>query len=106
MAKRLKKVTISLALSCALTDASYSSTSCQNGYDYNNQCDPYYNVNLIHAKSLVNKSNASLKKTKKVSEFASYQNNIKNQITHTVKEGDLSYLDALTNLMAEWVCKH
>jgi len=95
MAKRLKKVTISLALSCVLTDASYSSTSCQNGYDYNNRCDPYYNVNLIHAKSSTRKSNSSSRETKKVSHVSSYDANSKSKITQTVRHSDLSYLDAL-----------
>jgi len=94
MAKRFKNVTISLALSCALTDIGYSSTSCQNGYDYNNKCDPYYNVNLIHAKTSIRKSNIPLTETKKVSTTTTSESS-KNRIVQTVKQSDLTYLDAL-----------
>ncbi len=50
MARQFKKVSLSLITSCLLFDFGNAKTPCQNGYDYNHECDPYTNVNFIPVK--------------------------------------------------------
>ena len=50
MNRQIKKISLSLTLSCLFSDFSFGLTPCQNGYDYNHECDAYYNINLIQAK--------------------------------------------------------
>ena len=95
MAKHIKKISISFTLSCLLLDFGYGSTPCQNGYDYNNRCDPYYNVNLIQAKVSNDRDRVKNKvlpatgnSTKAVHEVAIKVNGVQRQ-------SDLSYLDSL-----------
>ena len=50
MNRQIKKISLSLTLSCLFSEFGFGLTPCQNGYDYNHECDPYYNINLIQAK--------------------------------------------------------
>ncbi len=94
MARHLQKISISFTLSCLLSEFGYGTTPCQNGYDYNNRCDPYYNINLIKAKVSNDKNMVS----RQVIPIAKSTTKLENLVVkaHGVqRQSDLSYLDSL-----------
>ena len=95
MDRQLKKISISFALSCLLLEFGYGSTPCQNGFDYNNKCDPYYNINLIKAKVSSDSNKASRRVVAKRVKNLEISSKVAIKIKEVQKQSDLSYLDTL-----------
>ena len=95
MARQLKKVSISFTLSCLLLELGHGSTPCQNGYDYNNRCDPYYNVNLIQAKVSNDRNRVDRRVLAKKEDEIKALHKIAIKANGVQRQSDLSYLDSL-----------
>ncbi len=94
MARHLQKISISFTLSCLLSEFGYGTTPCQNGYDYNNRCDPYYNINLIKAK-VSNDKNMVSRQVIPIAKSTTKLENIVVKAHSIQRQSDLSYLDSL-----------
>jgi len=95
MHRQVKKISISFVTSCLLLTFGYGETPCQNGHNYNNKCDPYYNINLIEAKVP-----SSRRKDSRNTIATAIKVHSKKQATTTTKhyttsKKDLTYLDSL-----------
>ena len=95
MARQLKKISISFTLSCLLLELGHGSTPCQNGYDYNNRCDPYYNVNLIQAKVSNDRNRVDRRVLAKKEDETKALHKIAIKANGVQRQSDLSYLDSL-----------
>lgn len=97
MNRQYKKISLSMISSCLIFTNSYGSTPCQNGFSYDNKCDPYYNINLIEAKVPGTRHIAS--KNSSTNNVITYSNKSSNSSINTStqypKNEDLSYLDSL-----------
>jgi len=96
MNRQCEKISLSLISSCLIFTFSYGSTPCQNGFSYDNKCDPYYNINLIEAKVPESRRNVSKKTSDNIITYNKSNNNLpSNTSTQYHKYEDLSYLDSL-----------
>ena len=95
MAKHFKKISISFTLSCLLLNLGYGSTPCQNGYDYNNKCDPYYNVNLIQAKVSNDRNRVARRVPSSTVSSTTISHKVATKPSSSQRQSDLSYLDTL-----------
>ncbi len=95
MARHLKKISISFTLSCLLLDFGYGSTPCQNGYNYDNRCDPYYNINLIQAKVNNDKNRVTRRVEPPIIPNVKSEDKVLLSKSSTSRQSNLSYLDTL-----------